>query len=121
MKLVSMERTAAEKKKAEEQVKPTMTGPDFPWGLSINLADRELKKVGIKELPEIGDEYMLVAIAKVTRVSANASEDDANRSVEFQLTEMALEENEIEEAGDDGDEGTKDVRAVAEKLYPKKK
>lgn len=121
MKLASMERTAKEKKAAEERMKPMEAGPDFPWGLSVNLGDAELKKVGIKELPEIGDQYTIVAIAKVTRVSANASEDSANRSVEFQITDLALEETEIEEEGDDGDEGTKGISSIAEKLYPKKK
>jgi hypothetical protein len=111
MKLASMER-----------MKPMATGPDFPWGLNLNLGDAELKKVNITELPQIGDEYTIVAIAKVTRVSANASEDDSNRSVEFQITDMALEEGDEAEGEDgDGDAGTQGVAAIAEKLYPKQK
>lgn len=91
-KMVSMERTAAEKKQAEELCKANpCEGPDYPWGLALNLGKEELDKLGVKGLPEIGEEFQIVATAKVTRVSqsANASGDE-HKGVELQIIEMGV-------------------------------
>lgn len=123
MKLASMERTAKEKKAMAEMYDgpAKVTGPDFPYGLCLSLGKDELKKVGITELPEVGDEYTIVAIGKVTRVSQNASEQADTMSCDFQITDLALEEGSEPGEDDDGDEGTKGAKAIAEKLYPAKK
>jgi hypothetical protein len=100
MKLVSMERTAAEKKAAEDRWKETAdTGPDYPYGLCINLGGDELTKLGIKDLPSIGAEMSLTATVKVTSVSSSESEhDDGYKSVSLQITQMALDDGSRESA-----------------------
>jgi hypothetical protein len=116
MKVVSMERTEAEKKAAEERYKegPVASGPDFPWGLCINLGKDELAKLGIKELPEVGDEFHVYAVTRVTRVSASASEGgEDSKGVELQITHMgAMQEDEEPEA-------PKGFAKAAQKLYGK--
>lgn len=106
-KLVSMARTKAEKKAAEERYK-TMpsSGEDYPYGLCLNLGKEELTKLGVGELPNVGDEITLDVVAKVTRVSASASETDDQKSVELQVIKMAVE------AADDD--------TPAQRLYGKK-
>jgi len=117
-----MARTAAEKKAAQERWKEgpgASDGPEFPWGLSLNLGKDELEKVGIAKLPEVGDEFTIIAIAKVTRVSQSASDKQTEdtKSVEFQITDLACEPGteaaEEEEAEDDAGS------SAAKKLYPK--
>lgn len=89
--MVSMERTKAEKKKAQERCEVAMPsdGPDYPWGLNLNLGKEELDKLGIKELPGVGDEFHIVAVCCVTRVSQSASKGgDEHMGVELQITHM---------------------------------
>ncbi len=109
-KLVAMARTAAEKKAEKDRWTGTEVSdaPDYPYGLTITLNDAELKKLGIKELPEVGDEFHIYAVCEVTRVSAFAGKDQPdNRSIELQITDMgAMHE----------DEGS-----PASKLYPDEK
>lgn len=114
MKMVSMERTAAEKKKAEELCKANpCDGPDYPWGLALNLGKEELDKLGVKGLPEIGEEFQLVATAKVTRVSQSATESGTDhKGVELQITAMAVTDP-------DAAEDEQETSATAKKLYGK--
>jgi hypothetical protein len=101
MNIVSMERTDAEKKAAEERYS-TMApsdGPDYPWGLCLNLGREELAKLGIDDLPAVGDEFHIYAVCKVTRVSQSASEQgEDSKGVELQITSMgAMPEDETKE------------------------
>lgn len=94
MSLVNMERTAAEKKAAEERWNAEVeTGPDYPYGLCINLGSDELAKLGIKDLPAVGSELEMTAKVKVTSVSSSESEHgDGHKSVSLQVTDMSLDD-----------------------------
>lgn len=112
MKIVSMERTEAEKKAAEERYKegPTLAGPDYPYGLCLSLEKDELAKLGVEKLPEVGDEFHVYAVTKVTRVSQSASEGgEDSKGIELQITDMGV----LHE--DEGDAFSK----AANKLYGK--
>lgn len=102
MKMVSMKMSAAERKEQTEAIdKPE--GPRYPYGLSISLNEDSLEKLGL-ELPEMGEEMMLVATVKVTGVSANDSEYGSSKNVSLQITECCLEP-------------VKDQASTAKKLY----
>src|SRR5690348_9641609 len=91
MKIVDMSRTPAEKKAAQERYAiPSDAGPDYPYGLCLSLGKDELAKLGIEELPEVGDEFHLYAVACVTRVSQTASKDtgEDSKGVELQITQL---------------------------------
>jgi len=66
------------------------SGPDYPWGLSLTLDTAALKKLGVDELPAAGEECMIHATGKVTRVSESANEKKTDRGVEVQITKLAL-------------------------------
>lgn len=125
-KLVSMERTAKEKKAAQGRMDAAISesGPDYPYGLTINLGKDELKKLGIDDLPAVGDEFHIMAVAKVTRVHQSASEQgDDSRGVELQITDMSTMHEGAEDEGDEGAETAQsDTRfgKAAAKLYAKK-
>lgn len=92
-KIVNMQRTEAEKAKAEEACKAMpCDGPDYPWGLCLNLGKDELAKLGITELPKVGDEFHIYGVACVTRVSQSASQDtgEDSKSVELQVTALGV-------------------------------
>lgn len=115
MKLVSMARTAQEKKAAEERYKAMEpAAEEYPYGLCITLGKDELAKLGVAKLPPVGEAVYLYVATKVTRVSASASEQgDDSQCVDLQITQMALEEPPVEEKAEDG-------RSPAERLYGKK-
>jgi hypothetical protein len=66
-----------------------------------------MKKLGMSDMPEVGDMMVLTARVECTRCSSNESQgSEPRKSVGFQITEMSLDE--------DGDD-------PADKLYKKGK
>ena len=90
MKMANMKMSASDKKKMFGPTPTSAAGPDYPWGLSITLDAAALKKLGVADLPDAGDECMLHATGKVTRVSQSANGKTQERSVEIQITNLAL-------------------------------
>lgn len=66
--------------------------PDYPYGLCIHLGPQELKKLGMKELPQVGTEFPLAGVVKVTRTEQSAAEGEReeSRSVTLQITDLAV-------------------------------
>lgn len=90
--LVNMKLSKADRDKSTEMVMPAEDAPRYPWGLSVSLDNEVLEKLGMKELPEVGDELELLARVTVTRVSStDQAEGGPSRDVGLQMTEMALE------------------------------
>ena len=70
----------------------------YPYGLSIELNIEQMKKLGITELPEIGNEYSITATGKVTSASKSASESGgATSRMSIQITHLNLETDDSEE------------------------
>jgi len=91
MKMTDMKMSKSQKKRMFGQ--PTVAGspgPDYPWGLSITLDSAALKKLGVEELPDAGEECMIHATGKVTTVSETANEKGGERRIEVQITKLAL-------------------------------
>jgi len=74
------------------EAKETMLGcseahaPKYPWGTSLEFDDETLEKLGITQLPDIGEEVAITAVAKVTRISASEDQDGARRCLGLQIT-----------------------------------
>jgi hypothetical protein len=103
-KLVSMKMS---KKEREGESYPTkVDAPAYPWGLQLNLGNEEIEKLGSGNVPmDVGEEITIIAKAKVTSASMNASEGGKQRhSVTLQITDLCLEEE-------------ADAGAVAKSLY----
>lgn len=96
-KMTDMKMSKAEKKGMGYASPVESSGPDYPWGLTINLDTAALKKLGMKDLPEAGDECMIHAVGKVTRVSQIANDKKEDRSLEIQVTKMSVMHDEDEE------------------------
>jgi hypothetical protein len=80
------------------------TVPVYPWGLCIRLEDDTLAKLNLgQEMPSVGEMIHLCAMAKVTSVSENESEDGnggktTRRCIELQITHLAVEDEDQEGA-----------------------
>lgn len=103
--MVDMAETADEVKKdlAGSMPAPKANVPAFPYGLCISLTEKELDKLKIEDKPQVGDMIHLCALAKVTSVSANETKTESGETehhcrVELQITHLATENEDDEDA-----------------------
>ncbi len=118
--LVNMKLDNKEKKETAIGVEQPAKGPNYPWGLAITLEDESLKKMKVKLADyQVGDEVILHAECKVTRLSQSEREGDGkNRTMELQITSMGLEASEDEPEVEE-DELTWDDEKADRKLKEK--
>ncbi len=109
----SMKLTPKEAKEEVSYDSPSK-GPQYPYGLSISLDDEALAKLGIKDLPDVGQVMKLEALVKVCSKSQYENQGGSDANLSLQITDMELEsvEEEAEEERDD--------RTPAQKIYGKK-
>ena len=108
MNLTSMKTTPAEaKEEAKEMIGDASTQPQYPYGLSISIDDEMMTKLGIKDLPAVGTEMMLMAKCEVCSTSAYDTQTNGPEiNFSLQITDMALE--------------SPNGPSIAERLYGKK-
>lgn len=86
--LVSMKLTEADRGTVG---RPSIEQPDYPYGLSLRFEKPELKKLGIKQLPQVGDEFEIIARGRVSQVYESQSEGNReDRSIQIQITDLAV-------------------------------
>lgn len=92
MEMVNLKLDAAEKKQETTSFEPGK-GPEYPYGTRLEIDAVMMEKLGIKELPEMGTEFHVVAMGKVVSTNSNESEGSEERKCFcIQLVEMALED-----------------------------
>ena len=65
----------------------------YPYGLRIDLNDDSMTKLGIKDMPEVGSTFRILAVANVVSVSSYSSmSTDQERSMSLQITDMEMAE-----------------------------
>lgn len=74
----------------EEEIQSESPEQEYPFGLRLWMNDDTLKKLGIKDLPEVGKEFGVEARAKVAEVSEVASESNEEKRMELQITDLNL-------------------------------
>jgi hypothetical protein len=117
MKLTDMKRS---KQRMAEQAASPDDNP-YPYGLCLHLDSPELDKLGMKTLPDVGDEYEIRAIGKVTAISSNESKENANSSVSLQITMMKAMPESEGSAGSDSHAEDKAEAAETEAVTRKPK
>lgn len=92
VKMVSMKRSAADKKKDAGEAAPmTSIAPDYPYGLCIHLDKDQMGKLKMK-MPKPGDTMMLECKVKVTACHTSVVEGaDEENNCDMQITDMAIE------------------------------
>lgn len=97
--MIDLARTPADIKARDKEnpIGPS-SGEKYGYGTCIQLDSDMLKKLGIDELPEVGDEYHILAVGKVTSVSSNASESRESNNISIQITMMnVVHEDDMDE------------------------
>lgn len=114
---------------SKEEIKETMpaavaesdkAGPIYPYGLCLRLTEKELEKLNLDGRPSVGDMIHVFGLAKVTSVSQDASESGERRSVELQITQMAVESEDAENEEMDVEEGIRQRKAKEGRWYGSK-
>jgi len=102
MKMVSMEKS----KETMKDCAPVSCEHDkYPYGLRVHLDNECLEKLGIKELPKVGEKFMIEAVAMVCDVHGSQRDDGkVNKSMSLQICEMSC---------------SQDKKSASEKLYEK--
>lgn len=72
--------------------------PIYPYGLCISLGNDELEKLNLDGSCEAGDMLYMDCIAKVTSCSSTDTTEGVKRRIELQITHIAIESPEEEEA-----------------------
>lgn len=81
------------------ETKPA-TAPDseqYPYGLEMHLGHDEMQKAGMHEMPNVGDEHLIMARARVLHAEEESAAADhhskephKHRRVRLQITHMAV-------------------------------
>lgn len=93
MKLINMAMSAEEAAEAYPTTLATekAEGPKYPYGLCLHLDDDALEKLGITEMPKVGDKLMLTAMVEVVGTSTNERQGgDEESCVDLQITDLAV-------------------------------
>lgn len=103
MTMKSMKMTPAQAKESSPAA-AEMPKQEYPYGLRITLDKETIKKLGI-DLPEVGEELKITAVAKVTDCHASQSEGGQEyASCSLQITDMQVD-------------GESDLGEIAGRLY----
>jgi len=88
--LVSMKRT--KKDKSRHNSDHAIGEENFPFGLTLSLDDESLTKLGIDELPAVGEELIIVGVGKVDSVSKSERDNrrGVSRNVSIQLEKLEV-------------------------------
>ena len=78
------------KKEAKNEFEVAPSRPRFPHGLSISLDDDSLKKLGFDNLPDVGEEFIVVGIGPVENASEHKRQNGVDRSVTIQLQKIEV-------------------------------
>ena len=97
------------KKDRNPETVPSFDGDDYGYGLRIELDDTALKKLGVKKLPSVGDEYIVAGVGVVENVNQSASTNSQHRSVAIQLQKIDIGPLKDDDAVDAVTDAIKDV------------
>ncbi|MGH8259250.1 MAG: capsid staple protein [Steroidobacteraceae bacterium] len=98
MKLTDLKRTKADQKAQSKG--PSVQPEPYPYGTRISLGEDELGKLGVEELPKVGQKMHLRAHAVVHSTSSDeGAGGKRHRRLELQVQKMALEKRGAANAG----------------------
>ncbi len=90
-KMVSLKRTAKEKKGDSPIAANSSSSEDYPYETRMTLDHDLLDKLGMTSLPAVGTEMKIHARAKVHSTSEhNDSDGESRRSIGLQMTHMRV-------------------------------
>ncbi len=118
--LVDLKLSKSERKEA---IKPPSeySGPQYPYGLCLDLNEDTLEKLGIKDLPGVGDEMHFIAVAHVTSArSSEYEESGLSKSICLQISDMAIIKREKASEDSPNDSAHKESKEDDAAVQPKR-
>lgn len=93
MALIDLKMSKADMAEESSPASPENQNP-YPYGACLHLDTDELEKLGVDKLPQVGDEYHIRAVGRVTSVSSNESLGGKaeNMSVQIEMMELVHED-----------------------------
>jgi len=88
-KLTDMKLPKRSKDKGCEVACDSPDEPRYPYGLEISLDNDAIKQLGI-ELPEAGEQFIVLGVGPVTRVSQTDNKRGKDRSLSIQLQKIEV-------------------------------
>ena len=89
----------------------------YPYGLRIQLCKEDLEKLGVDEMPAMGDTVCFYVCGSVCSTSESQDEYGETRCVGVQIEKMSIEEAPAEETEEREDAVKGGFKGVAKKLY----
>lgn len=90
MKLVSLK---LDPKDAAEEVscdpKPS-DAPMYPYGTCLYLDEDEQKKLGIKDMPDVGTEFPIEAVVVVVGTSERQTQGGTRKTLDLQIVKLGI-------------------------------
>lgn len=78
--------------KADMKASMVAEAPPYPYGLSVNLDEDSIAKLGMGQMPAAGSKMMLHALCEVRDVSiSDTTEGGKRRHLCLQITDMGLD------------------------------
>jgi hypothetical protein len=88
-----------EDKKEEEKSWQSPSEDDYPYGLSLQLEESSIKKLGINQQDyDVDQEVTFAAKALVSSISENKNQNATRRSMSLQIIAMELKPEEVDPA-----------------------
>ena len=83
----------------EDGEAPAYKGPDYPYGMTFNMAERDLALTGLDDADiNAGDMIHGHFFAKVTSISSEECDGKPSRRVTLQITHLSAEDEAEEDA-----------------------
>ena len=119
--MVNLKLSKKEKKDTAPTAVNEYKGPDYPWGLEITLEDSTLTKMGVNIGDyDVGEKVTLHAVCEVTRLSQTQRQNDKDRSMCLQITDLSLNGDMADDDDSDEELEWSDSRSKAARKLKKK-
>lgn len=96
MKLTDVKRTKADKTEDKERYEEPFGGDDYPHGLTINLDNATIEKLGLGDF-DADESVRLHAEGFVSNDSTTKRKGKTDRSMTIQITKLALAQTETDD------------------------
>ena len=98
--MINLAHSEEEKKDMKDSM--AVEAPRYPYGLEIDLDPATVKKLGLSDVPKVGEKFMVLAIAEVSAVRKDrgVQDDSVGFSVSLQVTDMDIKKEEQKEKKD---------------------
>lgn len=103
----------AEEKKEMSQLSVVDDKPMYPYGLKLHLDPKSVEKLGLNEIPKIGDKMVVLAQVEVCGLYQEKTSDDVPKfNMDLQITSMDVKKPQEKKTAEDALYGSSDSKEM---------